>query len=727
MTRRATKTDDKSKELDSPKTGANHAIPETFQSAPSNRDRDTSTQNAIEDVTATKLPDANGQVDEVAPAGYGSSSWFGWFSKTVAEPEQLINATNRGTEQPKSPAAIPEMGNSGSAADAIPLIAKLPDHTEQTSGAKRSWLQMWTGDNTQKHGNDVFTATTGAPEDQLSSNGVTDGEAENSNSKNLTVEATSEMRSKASSIETAPPPKLPGDSTKSSGWVFWSRGNKQEGSIASEEPHVGEIAISDTPSQKRPKRASISLQGRPDDILREEELRSLGGHDTPPSSKTSRSATPSLRDPINQDARTSAIVAETSSLKARAADPEASRQLQNAIPNLVLPLFHDTFRIEDTPSLMQQLSRFLSYSKSSEPEHLYIVRNPPRLKSALAIGVHGYFPAPLFRSVLGQPTGTSIKFADMAAMAIRRWTKGKGYDCVVKTAALEGEGRILERVDLLWKLLLNWIDEIQKADFILVACHSQGVPVATMLVAKLIAFGCVNSARIAICAMAGVSMGPFAELKSRWIGGTAGELFEFANADSKVSKDYLTALESVLRFGVRITYIGSIDDQLVSLESSVFAPVSHPHIYRAVFVDGRAHAPNFLSHLVAFTLKLRNLGVRDHGLIHELSTPLAGSLYSGEGHSRIYEDEAVYSLAVEFALETTSINNTGLTLRPGSLLSSNPYILPFAMRGILEEHKVKKDLGKEANELLQEFDEWKPTTKMLKDVKFRLEGIRCKL
>lgn len=49
-----------------------------------------------------------------------------------------------------------------------------------------------------------------------------------------------------------------------------------------------------------------------------------------------------------------------------------------------------------------------------------------------------------------------------------------------------------------------------------------------------------------------------------------------------------------------------------------------------------------LSHLVGFALRLRNLGLSDHGVIRELSTPLAGSLYAGEGHSRIYDDDAVY-------------------------------------------------------------------------------------
>jgi hypothetical protein len=249
-----------------------------------------------------------------------------------------------------------------------------------------------------------------------------------------------------------------------------------------------------------------------------------------------------------------------------------------------------------------------------------------------------------------------------------------------------------------------------------------------MLVAKLIALGCLHSAKIGVCAMAGVNLGPFAEYKSRWISGSAGELFDFARPDSQVSKDYEAALDVALRFGVKIVYVGSIDDQLVSLESSTFGTVSHPHIYRAVFVDGRVHAPDFLTHLVGFALKLRNLGILDHGLIRELSTPLAGSLYSGEGHSRIYDDEAVYYLAVEHALETTMIGNMNAHFQRDSLITAqNPYILPFAMRGLLEEDYVRTELYGEITELIKQFDDWKPSSKVLKDVKFRLEGVRSKL
>jgi hypothetical protein len=138
-----------------------------------------------------------------------------------------------------------------------------------------------------------------------------------------------------------------------------------------------------------------------------------------------------------------------------------------------------------------------------------------------------------------------------------------------------------------------------------------------------------------------------------------------------------------------------------------------------------------ITELVGFAFKLRNLGLSDHGLIRELSPALAGSLYSGEGHSRLYDSHQLYSLAVSHTLETTLAsdkiavvhNYEGLT---GSK-ENNPFFLPWAMRGILEEDKVRKELGDECRQLLALFDEWRPTTKGLKDVKFRLEALRSKL
>lgn len=85
-------------------------------------------------------------------------------------------------------------------------------------------------------------------------------------------------------------------------------------------------------------------------------------------------------------------------------------------------------------------------------------------------------------------------------------------------------------------------------------------------------------------------------------------------------------------------------------------------------------------------------------------------------------------MAIRHALETTTIPDTPLQVQSYTVpTNSNPYILPWSMRGLLEEDFVKTELQSEATQLLEQFDKWKPTTKVLKDVKFRLEAVRSKL
>lgn len=86
------------------------------------------------------------------------------------------------------------------------------------------------------------------------------------------------------------------------------------------------------------------------------------------------------------------------------------------------------------------------------------------------------------------------------------------------------------------------------------------------------------------------------------------------------------------------------------------------------------------------------------------------------------------SLAIEFALETTSVDGVPLHVQKYQIpKNSNPYILPWIMRGLLEEDFVKTELETETAELLRQFDDWKPSTRVLKDVKYRLEAVRSKL
>lgn len=590
---------------------------------------------------------------------------------------------------------------------------------------------------------------------------------------------------------------------KSSGWAFWSSERPRDpGPNPGEtKKQVGELAVADTPSQSHPEAAQFNeqreeqqalskpeskrnaslLRPKPGNAERTKESAGSSAESATPTPTVSQIPTPSSETLPNEPA--DIAKAETKGKTAKA----------QARPNLILPSLRDVFPPAPSPGYVERLTAYLAQTlripgtqPSPPPQHVFIASQPPKIKRAVALGIHGFFPAPLIQKVLGQPTGTSIRFANYAATSIKNWCEEQQPDMKnveIEKVALEGEGYIADRVTTLWKLLLNWLSHLRQADFILVACHSQGVPVAIMLVAKLIQLGCLSPhARVGVCAMAGINLGPFFEYKSRLFGGTALELFEFGDTSSRVSKAYAESMEVCLRHGVRVTFIGSIDDQLVSLESSLHAPLSHPYVARAVFVDGRLHAPNFITHLVIFALKLRNLGLSDHGLIRELSAPLAGSLVGGEGHSRVYDDPAVYKLAVEFALETTNFDPpppstpaqanrdkardaaatrraslAGLpstpqlanAIRRGSLSAqsgsmpgvapsiahyeppqsssiANPFVLPWAVRGVMEEDLVRKDdkLRKEVADLVQEFDEWRPTSKVLKDVRWRLEGVR---
>ncbi|KAL6721578.1 hypothetical protein ACLMJK_000682 [Lecanora helva] len=659
---------------------------------------------------------------EVANSNRDSAGWLNWFSRSNAtrdgfsaittpaltdeqakgsSRDRSENITTESTQDTDPPSSLSKHRSSS---DPSPVSPNLQQETPS-----RSWLGLWGNSTTP---------------DSKSANASRSAAGEPSKPK---VESIDEGQSQdLDTGETGPsitsqPPLQSVDAGKSYGWAFWSKdSSKGEDGQKATAGHVGELTLVGSSQQSKPNdRVFDQVKGFSNKTEKRQRPQSLDASDN---SKTTRR----LEESEDMHSKTSTPPVP----KTAKSTVELSPKTKRLPDNLLLPSFKHTFRVAARPGLIQQLSRLLQVSSTPEARHLFIAQPPHRIKRVLAIGVHGYFPAPLVRSVLGQPTGTSIRFANGAANAIFNWTQEQNCPCEIEKVALEGEGKIAERIELLWKLTLNWIDKIRKADFVMIACHSQGVPVAVILVAKLIAFGCVSSTRISICAMAGVNLGPFADYKSRWIGGSAGELFDFAQPDSRVSKDYDTALDEVLRFGVKIVYTGSIDDQLVSLDSSTFGTISHPNIYRAVFIDGRIHAPDFLSHLVGFALKLRNLGVSDHGLIRELSTPLAGSLYTGEGHSRIYEDEAVYYLAVQHALETTDVvGNAPLRLNraSSSSTSQNPYILPFAMRGLLEEDYVRSELHGEITELIKQFDDWKPSSKVLKDVKFRLEGVRSKL
>ncbi|KAM0722208.1 hypothetical protein Q7P37_001649 [Cladosporium fusiforme] len=718
-----------------------------------------------------------------------SGAWFGWWSRPdgydsdrqkAKEDDQGFHeaATTPLPGTPEQETEIAkqlqeaEMSNQATAAAPRPQ----PEMSANI-GSTRSWFGLWSSAQNEQTGIEE-QGKKDLPEQRV---------------PDITVSADGTPESATGDKPNVSPDDLPagkledkrddGDRPTPSGWAFWSvdKSKTPTGTPGGTRKQVGELAVADTPSQSHPEAAQFNEQ-REVPKSKPKRAGSLLGRKRANTDKPEQSGESSSTTPVATPRPTTPVGGLSTNDDSEPKPIQRGKAIPQSRPNLILPAFATTYPTAPDPSYLERVSRYVAETlritdPHAPPGHIYKTPVKPKIKKAISLGVHGFFPAALIQKVLGQPTGTSIRFANYGAIAIKAWCEANQpeiKEVEIEKVALEGEGYVSDRVDTLWKLMLNWLSHLRQADFILVCCHSQGVPVAISLMAKLIQLGCLSpNARIGICAMAGINLGPFLDYKSRLFGGSALELFDFCDNNSKVSRTYATSLDICLRHDVRVTYVGSLDDQLVSLESSLHTPLSHPYVNRGLFIDGRLHAPNFLTHLVIFALKLRNLGVSDHGLIRELSAPLAGSLVGGEGHSRVYDDPAVYRLAIDFALESSNVtspssgsggtkekafdrrssaaiyptstsaansmrrgtldeSNTlpgiGATIAsyepPPSASNANPFFLPWAVRGMLEEELVKKEMMEEVKELVKEFEEWKPTSKVLKDVKWRLEAVK---
>ncbi|CDK29015.1 unnamed protein product [Kuraishia capsulata CBS 1993] len=377
-----------------------------------------------------------------------------------------------------------------------------------------------------------------------------------------------------------------------------------------------------------------------------------------------------------------------------------------------------------------------------EPLHLSRIR-PTTVKRVLIVGIHGFFPNKLLRPLLGEPTGTSIRFAREAEKAVLKWAKEQNMEVAIQKIALEKEGKVMDRVDFFFELMAKWQNEIKQADFIFVTAHSQGCPVSILLMSKLIEYGFITeNQRAGILAMAGVNNGPYFGIDQKFFvraystieNESMLELFEFQHFDSLLSRKYVESLRIIINNNVKVLFVGSIDDQLVPLYSAIASHVIHPNIYRAVYIDGTSNTPAFVSRIVSMSCSLMNLGFSDHGVIKEISKFLAGPL-TGGGHSRIYNDIQVYDLGLEFFLSTNDLNAQNSNPQPVHFkgfdikqLGANPFHLPWCMRGLIFEATKRLPSGKEQVDLMfDEFDSWNPESKVLKDMKYRLNGIRISL
>ncbi|KAG0744995.1 hypothetical protein G6F57_002795 [Rhizopus arrhizus] len=439
-------------------------------------------------------------------------------------------------------------------------------------------------------------------------------------------------------------------------------------------------------------------------------------------------------------------------------EEDAKRQKQG--PNFVLPTFESLFVKNKEESVFKKaLDAIRNYRRA--PSIIESMKQAPDAlseKKIVIVGVHGWFPMKLVRTMIGEPTGTSFKFCEQMRLAVKQYFLLHHQltlpDHVITTIPLHWEGRVQTRVDTFYqRVQQEWKETLTSADLVLWVTHSQGTPVSVILMDRLIK---ANILRQPICllAMAGISHGPFPTLKGNLLvkyfeAEPARELFEFMNSNSEISLAYRNAMTSILENDVKVVLVGSMQDQVVPLYSAIMSGVSHPNLLRAVYIDGHIHH-DFLIKLIVFGLHLLNLGLSDHGLLIYLSEVLAGNLYSFEngGHSTIYEELDVFMLSLRYLFETRPLghlykkkaileqqkikemNKVKARLDPFQAKAKlNPFYLPWAVRGIWDDPRITNNtsLRSELDELQNLFHQWHPTDNKLKEIKFRLEPLKAKL
>ena len=505
------------------------------------------------------------------------NGWFSWLARAPCTETQPTSLTSGISAEPVKESNGALENPTAKLADAS---QPTPDETLHRPPQITSWFGFWSSTGP--------TISPPSPRDisKLSGEGV--------NKEDHTTTDTS-VTSPGDQNQDTPPLTLPPPQAGST-WAFWSKEAPKSGAAVSN-VESGKIAVIGERSEADPR--PMTEGSVPEPGLKVVEARSNVQETSAkssyswrknkrlrPQSMEAEPSSPSAVNPLpttepslisrfpDTEKRTQPSIKADSSSKSITESEVAT----TSTPNLLLPSFSSTYRMRENPSILKQITRFLLRTSQPADNHLFLSNERPKVRKAIAIGIHGLFPATYLRPMIGQPTGTSLRFASLCSDAIRRWTDENGCpNCEIEKVALEGDGKINERVDNLWKLMLNWIEHIRNADLIILASHSQGVPVSIMLLEKLIDLGIITKARVGVCAMAGVALGPFPDYKSSILMGSAVELWDFGNPDSSNSQRFEAALKRVLNYGARVSFIGSIDDQLVPLEvRSSFPKIKPP-------------------------------------------------------------------------------------------------------------------------------------------------------
>lgn len=446
---------------------------------------------------------------------------------------------------------------------------------------------------------------------------------------------------------------------------------------------------------------------------------------------------PAQSQQVKADATRSEVLLSNASYR-------SNEPIKSSSGAVVLPKIQSIFRTITLTTKLRLVGEAFIHGSNTSEKHLYKstakhikAKKRTRTKKVTVIAVHSFLPSKFVKSLIGQSTGNAVSLADEALAAVARWMS-QSEDCNIDidTIALEGQGTINSRVSKSLKLLKNWKQEISKSDFVFVVANSIATPVAIKLVSQMLVsphFDHTRGKKIGLLSIAGATCGPYTNTDTKVViraytqaeNDIIGEIFELQKAKSALSIDVNECLSHLCSCNVKVTMMGSLNDQFIPLYSATSNQIRHPNIYKCMYVDGSSDIPPFMMHLMSMALTMINMGYKDQNLVRDLSDRLQGPISSLGSHGTIFNEAEVYDVGVRFALETTSlvyhVPAWSDRIKPTTAeADKNLYNLPWNVRGLVNDLVQVKHIEnlKMLKEIVEEYTKWEPTTRIWKEIRY---------
>lgn len=334
--------------------------------------QETRPENTADATDTTKSNAPSSSEDPQRPTT--SSGWLGgWFSRapvTAEKPEE----TEDKSQAPVEPPVEPESPVPGALATApAQTTAEQPDSANGQRPAS-SWFNFWPIQSAPDVGHQKPAE---APEPQT---------VDNQESTDVPL-----------GDEPAADPGLPSKPSAGSTWAFWSRDQPKSAGKQPQTSETGELAVVGERSERHPKRTKSVDMGQEAPTKQEPPKQSqtepkTGSIKTKKKSKTQPQpiSVERISRPQTPQSDTASIAADSPSKSKSKASGTAAKP---TAPNLLLPSFRTTYRMKENPSILKQIASLLLRTQQQPTKHVFLSEDLPKIKKALAIGVHGLFPA----------------------------------------------------------------------------------------------------------------------------------------------------------------------------------------------------------------------------------------------------------------------------------------------------------------------------------------------